>query len=108
MRYFSLQQGAQKVLRLSQQMLQHAEQGNWELVSGLESERSRSLDSLFQHPDIQSSLNDIAGILFEVISIDKQCMLLGENARKSMLQQLKRQSQGTRAVSCYMQNTRSA
>jgi len=106
MQYLSLQQGAQKVLRLSQQMLVHAEQGNWELVSGLESERSRSLDSLFQHPDIQHSLNDIAGALHEVIAIDKQCLQLGEAARKTMMQQLKHQRSSSQALNCYMQNTR--
>lgn len=108
MQYLSVQQGAQKVLRLSQQMLLHAEQGNWELVSGLESERSRSLDSLFAHPDIHKSLGDIAGILFEVIALDKQCMALGEKARKSMLRQLGQQTKGPRAVSCYLQNTRAS
>jgi hypothetical protein len=108
MQYLSLAQGAQKVLRLSQQMLAHAEQGNWELVSGLESERSRSLDSLFSHPDIKRSLSEIADILFEVISLDKQCMQLGESARNNMVKQLQKQSHGGHAVNSYLKNTHNA
>ena len=106
MQYLSVQQGAQKVLRLSQRMLQHAEQGNWELLSGLENERSRSLDSLFHHPEIKQSLTEIADTLFEVIAIDKQCLLLGDEVRKSMLQQLNHQSQGNRALNSYLENTK--
>lgn len=104
MQYLSLQQGAQKVLRLSERMLAHAEQGDWDLLSGLESERSRSLESLFSHPQINDNLGEIADTLYEVISIDKQCIRLGEQARKTMLSQLNRQSQGGRALNSYRQN----
>lgn len=105
MQYLSLQQGAQKVLRLSQRMLQHAEQGNWELLGSLESERSRSLDSLFHHPDIKQNLGEIADTLFDVIAIDKQCLHLGDEARQAMLMQLNHQSQGSRALNSYKENT---
>ena len=105
MQYLSLQQGAQKVLRLSERMLAQAEQGNWDLMGSLETERSRSLESLFNHPQINQSLNDIADTLFEVISIDKQCLRLGEEARRLMLSQLNRQSQGGRALNSYLKNT---
>jgi len=104
MQYLSLQQGAQKVLRLSERMLAQAEQGNWDQLSGLENERSRSLESLFSHPAISENLSEIAGTLFEVISIDKECLRLGAEARKDMLLQLNRQSQGGRALKSYMQN----
>ena len=104
MQYLSLQQGAQKVLRLSERMLAHAEQGNWDLLSSLENERSRSLDSLFNHPHINQSLGEIADTLFEVINIDKQCLRLGDEARKIMLSQLNRQSQGGRALNSYLEN----
>ena len=106
MQYLSLQQGAQKVLRLSQRMLDHAEQGNWEMLGSLEAERSRSLDSLFQHPEIKQSLSDIAETLFDVIAIDKQCLLLGDEARQAMLLQLNNQSQGSRALNSYMENAK--
>ena len=85
-------------------MLTHAEQGNWDLLSSLESERSRSLESLFNHPHIQQNMSEIAGTLFEVISIDKQCLRLGEEARREMLLQLNRQSQGGRALNSYLEN----
>ena len=106
MQYLSLQQGAQKVLRLSERMLVYAEQGDWDLLSGLEIERSRSLTSLFNHPQISQSLSEIANTLYEVISIDKQCLRLGEEARKLMLVQLNHQSQGNRALNSYLQNAK--
>ncbi len=106
MQYLSLQQGAQKVLRLSQHMLAHAQAGNWELMSNLELERTRSLESLFRHPQITDSLPEIANILYEVMEIDRLCLDLGEHARQSILKNLNKQSQGSRATNSYLQHAR--
>lgn len=106
MEYLSLHQGAQKVLRLSQHMLAHALAGNWERMSGLEHERTRSLQSLFRHPQLGNNLSDIAEVLFEIIEIDKQCLGLGEQARQEMLRNLDSQGQGSRATNSYLENTR--
>lgn len=105
MQYLSLQQCADKILRLTQRMLQYAQSEEWELMSSLEMERGKALEHLFRHPDIKQSIQVISNTLFEVMELDKTCIDLTERARKSVLEQLDRQSQGKRALNLYLENT---
>lgn len=102
MEFLSLQQGADKVLRLSQRMLETAEQDEWELLGQLEQERSRSLESLFLHPDMPSALPTIASALQQVVELDRRCIALSERARNAMAAELNIQTQGQRAVLSYL------
>ena len=102
MEFLSLQQGADKVFRLSQRMLETAEQGAWELLGQLEQERSRSLDSLFQHPQMPAALPTIAAVLQQVVDLDRRCIELGQQARDAMAAELNIQAQGERAVRSYL------
>ena len=105
MQYLSLQQCADKILRLTQRMLQHAQSEEWDLMSSLELERGKALEHLFRHPDINNSIEIISNTLFEVMELDKTCIGLTEQARKMMVEELDRQSQGKRALHLYLQNT---
>ena len=102
MEFLSLQQGADKVLRLSQRMLETAEQGEWELLGQLEQERSRSLDSLFQHPQMPTAIAMVATALQQVVELDRRCLELGQQARDSMAAELNQQARGTQAVRSYL------
>jgi hypothetical protein len=102
MEFLSLQQGADKVLRLSQRMLETAEQGEWEILGQLEQERSRSLESLFQHPHMPNGLPTIAAALQQVVEMDRRCLALGQQARDAMAAELNQQTQGQRAVRSYL------
>lgn len=102
MGFISLQQGAEQVLHLSQRMLESAEQGEWELLGQLEQERSRSLDSLFQHPQIAGELHTIAHALQQVVELDRQSIALGQQARDAMAAELNQQNQAQRAVRTYL------
>ncbi|MBI1422993.1 MAG: hypothetical protein GC149_05960 [Gammaproteobacteria bacterium] len=102
MEFLSLQQGADKVLRLSHRMLETAEQGEWDLLGQLEQERSRSLDSLFQHPQMPNALPTIAHALQQVMELDRRCIALGQQARDAMAAEIKQQSQGQHAVRRYL------
>lgn len=102
MEFLSLQQGADKVLRLSQRMLATAEQGEWELLGLLEQERSRSLESLFQHPQMPTALPTIASALQHVVDLDRRCIELGQQARDAMAAELNHQAQGQHAVRSYL------
>ncbi len=104
MQYLSLQQCADKILRLTQRMLQHARSDDWELMSALELERGKTLDHLFRHPEIKRSLQVISRTLFEVVELDKICIGLTEAAKQSMLEQLDSQSQGERVLRFYLEN----
>jgi hypothetical protein len=102
MEYLSLQQGADKVLRLTRLMLDSAEQGDWALLRKLEQERSRSLDSLFQHPQMPSAMPTIGSILQQVVDLDRRAITLGKQARDAMAAELHQQAQGQRAVLTYL------
>jgi hypothetical protein len=102
MEFLSLQQGADKVLRLSLRMLETAEQGAWELLGQLEQERSRSLESLFQHPQMPAAIATVAQALQQVVELDRRCIELGQQARDSMAAELNQQAQGGRAVRSYL------
>ena len=101
MEFMSLQQGAQKILRLSQRMLECAEQGEWDQLGRIEAERSRSLESLFRHPQMPQLLPSIAVTLQEVIALDRRCMDLGAQAREELIRLLNQDSQGARALQTY-------
>lgn len=104
MEFMSLQQGADKVLRLSQRMLNTAEAGEWEVLGQLEQERSQSLDSLFLHPDMPMALPTIAATLQQIMELDRRCLELGKQARDAMAAALNRQAQGqgVRALRSYL------
>ncbi|MGD8783286.1 MAG: flagellar protein FliT [Thioalkalispiraceae bacterium] len=104
MQYLSLQQCADKILRLTQRMLQYARSSEWELMGSLELERGKALEHLFRHPDIKQSMQIISKTLYEVMELDKTCMELTEQARQVMLKQLNHQSQGERALNVYREN----
>lgn len=102
MEFLSLQHGAGKVLRLTQRMLEMAEQGKWETLGLLEQERSQSLENLFQHPQIPDALHTIAHALQQVVELDRQCIALGQQARNAMAAELNIQSQAQLAVRTYL------
>lgn len=106
MEFISLEQGAQKVLRLTHLMLESAEQGDWDLLRNLETERSRSLDCLFQHPEMPLGLSTIANALQQVMELDRRCIALGEAARSDMAKELHQQVQGQQAVRSYLDHQR--
>lgn len=105
MEYLSLQQCADKILRLTQRMLERAQSQEWELMSVLELERGKAMEHLFRHPEIKSSMQVISSTLFDVMELDKSCIELAEQAKQSMLEQLNSQSQGKHALSLYLENT---
>lgn len=101
MQYLSLQQGADKVLRLTQHMLQLASTDDWQSVASVEQERQRSIDALFRHPQLAQAMPEIAGTLQKVIELDKLCMARGDVMRQQLALELKAISQGPRALRAY-------
>lgn len=105
MQYLSLQQGAAKVLRLTQHMLTLAKNDDWQRVASIESERQHSIDSIFRHPDLRQALPDLAEILRQVIALDQECIKLGTMLRLQLSHELNQQSQGERALRAYATHT---
>ena len=105
MQYISLQQCADKILRMTRRMLEYAEAGEWTLMGQLEQERGKSMQHLFRHPQIQDSLQTISDTLFEVMQLDRSCIELTEQARQAMLESLNQQTQGSKALKVYTQHS---
>lgn len=82
MQYLSVNKGAHKILRITERMMIFAEHGDWETFAELEKDRSESMDSLFQHPDMPKAIDDIVYTLRRIMEIDKRCIELGERDKQ--------------------------
>lgn len=102
MRYLGIEQGAQKILRLTERMMTAAQGGEWDEMTRIETERQQSLHSLFLHPNINTALPIIAAVLQQVIDIDKNSIALGERARHSLSALLDISSQSESAIRAYL------
>jgi len=105
--YISLRQCAEKILRLSKRMLQQAIDKQWDELSILEIDRGSALKYMFAHPDIEQNLPLLADILFEVLDIDKECIMITEKERFTLLQNLHYQNTNDRALNLYRTNSNS-
>ena len=105
MHYTSTIQFASKIRRLSQRMLLRAKQRNWQAVSEIESERQLTITALFSHPQIDEKLSDISEVLRDVMEIDRQCILFGEQEQASSSQEISYLQNNKRAVFAYLDNS---
>lgn len=105
MHYTSTNQVANKIRRLSQRMLLRAKQNNWDEVSEIETERQVTITALFTHPQIKEKLSEISEILRDVIEIDRQCILLGEQELVQTTREITDLRSNKRAVFAYLENS---
>lgn len=100
MNFTSPRQYAGKILRLSEHMLEQCRSRNWSAVAALESERQLALDALFRHPAMPGALPELADTLHQVMRLDRETIVLGEQERlqaSSELGQLQAQRRAARA-----------
>jgi heme oxygenase len=88
MKFLSIEHTANKILRLTRKMRQQAEADAWQEFADLEAERQRSLEYLFQHPEIADALPALADTLRQVVSLDQESMALGEAAKRLLAEKL--------------------
>ena len=105
MEYISLEQCANKVHRLTQKMFEYAQHGDWRAMANLETERQSSMESLFKHPAMPDAVNEIAGILKQILELDRESIELGNQARSALAQALDSNTQGDRALKAYTSNS---
>ena len=86
--FLSLEQTANKILRLTHAMRALADDQDWDQFAHLETERQRSLEYLFKHPDIANALQDVADTLRQVIQLDQESIALGEAAKRLLAEKL--------------------
>lgn len=101
-RYLLPNHYAKVVLRLSKNIAQLAEQQDWQLARKLEEERQIAMQELFSHPDINAALPSMRSILDEVMQLDAEVIIKGENELQQMSSQLNELGRGKRAVNAYL------
>ena len=101
-RYLLPQHYANVVLRLSQKIAVLAEQHEWQSARKLEAERHSAMQELFSHPDINEALPSMTSILHEVMQLDAEVIINGENKLQEMSLQLNELGKGKRAVNAYL------
>ena len=97
----SPKQYADKVLRLSHHMHQMAIAQNWDMCSQLEQERQKTLEALFEHPQIPAALDSISDVLRQVMCVDGESMALCEKHKIQVSSDIKQLHDGQRAVNSY-------
>ncbi len=97
-------QYADKILRLSHHMQQMAIAENWLMCAQLEAERQKTIEALFDHPQIATALASIADVLRQVISIDSESMAVCEKHKNLVLDEIKHLHDGRRAIAQYANN----
>ena len=101
MEFISLQQTANKILRLTKAMYQLAKDQDWQQFAQLETERQRSLEYLFKHPDISTALNEVANTMHQVVELDQESIALGEAAKRLLAEKLNLQMPSDSAIKAY-------
>ncbi len=97
----SLQSHAQDILSISNEMYRHAKQGDWMTFTALEVKRQEIIDTLFAHPRIDISLEDLAQTLRQVLVIDNKSMALGEREKQRLGREMAGQKQHRQAAQVY-------
>lgn len=97
----SPQQYADKVLRLSHHIHQMAIAQNWDMCSQLEEERQRTLEALFDHPQIPAALESISDVLQQVMCVDGESLVICEKHKMQVAAEIKQLHDGQRAVNTY-------
>jgi hypothetical protein len=101
MEFLSIEQTANKILRLTKNMRQLAEEQGWQEFARLETERQRSLEYLFAHPQISTALQSVADILHQVVLLDQESIELGEAAKRVLAEKLNLNSNAPGAIKVY-------
>jgi len=86
---------------LTEKMLLNARQQRWEIVSKVETERSKLVYAFFETPPALEEAEHVAGFIRNVLVADKEIIALGSNEKKGMLQSSQDISRGKQASLAY-------
>jgi len=92
---------AQTILRLSDDMYQHAKQADWSMFTELEEKRQNSINMLFAHPQIDAELDSLAVILRKVMLIDAKSIAMGEKEKQRLGREMSGFKQHRQAAQVY-------
>ncbi len=92
---------AQHILRLSDEMYQHAKQAEWLMFTEREIMRQKLISSLFAHPQIAAELESLQTILRQVMEIDNKSILLGDREKQRLGREVSGFKQHRQAAQVY-------
>ena len=100
------EQTLSEILTISQTMLDHAKRGEWPELSQIESRRSKLLEDFFAQTITPEMASTIEEIIRQVMAIDKEVIVLGEEMQKQMGKDLQNMAKGKVATKAYTENSR--
>ena len=95
-----------ELLSRSQEMLKHAQAGEWEVVIEEEVQRRHLLEKFFSMPSNVKNLPGIAEAIREMLSLNEKLQKIAIKARKNANDEADAIFSGRRAVGAYAKNSR--
>lgn len=93
-----------EVIKCSENMLKHAETGNWEQVIDVEKQRNSLLQQLFSGSTSSKDIADITIKIHQILKINKKIEDLTSNVRNTIKNDISLITKGRQAVDFYAQN----
>ena len=90
-----------QILRLTQGMLENAQEGIWEDVIEIEIERRKLLELLLTKPVDKASVEMVSKGLKGIMECDKKIMELGSAKQEALADGLNKMDRGKKAVKAY-------
>lgn len=95
-----------RLVRLSQEMLGLAEQGEWEQLTAAQSERQQLIEQIFPLDPQVSDAADAAAQVKRVLELDQQITRLAQAQQKEIGQALGKLNRGRVATRAYQDTSR--
>ena len=102
--YVPCEQLVERIHRLSERMLAAARRDDWRSVAQQENLRREALDSLYAHPEYRRRLPELAHRLNAVLAMSRECIVLGEQAQRSVTAQMLTLQRGRNMSRAYLQD----
>lgn len=94
-----------KIIRYSQTMLRHAEDGEWDIVAEEEIIRRRLIDNYFSKPLNTSTEPFIAAAIQELLEVNNKLEKLSAAARDDAMSIINSITTGRTAINAYRENS---
>ena len=91
----------EKIIELSNSMLESARAGEWEQLGQLEQQKRELVEQTFPLDDVAKDAAAIIGYIQKIADLDKETMQLAANGRKEFSDLLGKITSGRQAVTAY-------
>ncbi len=95
-----------EILALCRLMLECAERGDWDAVTGHELERRERLERYFSAAPASGGTAGLAEAIREIVTIDRRILALGQVRRNEIVASLRALENGRRGAAAYREGRR--